>query len=298
MTTKRYTPSDLIAMKHKRQRITALTAYDYTSAQMLDRAGIQVLLVGDTVGMVVQGQDTTLPVTLEQIIYHARMVVRGAPRAMVIADMPFLTYQVNSDEAIRNAGRLMQEAGVGAIKLEGGADMAPIVRRMVKAGIPVCAHLGYTPQSTHTLGGPRVQGKALEDAQTLVEDAKALADAGAFAIVLELVPSSLAAEVSRRVKVPTIGIGAGAECDGEIQVFHDLFGLYTDFKPRHTKRYANVAEQITAAAEQYRQDVEQRVFPGREQSSDLPAEERRRLTEHLNRTCGSVDGPVAVALAR
>ncbi|MCC5859547.1 MAG: 3-methyl-2-oxobutanoate hydroxymethyltransferase [Ectothiorhodospiraceae bacterium] len=298
MTTKRYTPADLLTMKQQRQRITALTAYDYTSAQMLDRAGIQVLLVGDTVGMVVQGQDTTLPVTLDQIIYHARMVVRGAPQAMVIADLPFLTYQVNDDEAVRNAGRLMQEAGVGAVKLEGGAEIAPLVRRLVKTGIPVCGHLGYTPQSTHTLGGPRVQGRALEDAQTLVEDARALADAGAFAIVLELVPTSLAGEISRRVTVPTIGIGAGADCDGEIQVFHDLFGLYKDFKPRHTRRYANVADEITAAAARYREDVEARRFPGREQSSELAPEDRRRLIEHLNRTCGPAEGPITMALAR
>jgi 3-methyl-2-oxobutanoate hydroxymethyltransferase len=298
MKTRRLTPADLIAMKHKRQRITALTAYDYTAAQMLDRAEIPLLLVGDTVGMVMQGEDTTLPVTLEQIIYHTRMVVRGAPRALVIADMPFLTYQVSSDEAVRNAGRLMQEGGAGAVKLEGGAEMVPTVRRLVKSGIPVCGHLGYTPQSTHTLGGPRVQGRALEDAQALVEDARALADAGAFAIVLELVPTSLAAEITRRVSVPTIGIGAGPACDGEIQVFHDLFGLYTDFKPRHTRRYANVAEQITAAATQYRQDVEQRSFPGPEQSSDLPAEDRRKLADHLNRTCGPAEGRVAVAVAR
>ncbi len=298
MTTKRYTPTDLLGMKQQRQRITALTAYDYTSAQMLDRAGIQVLLVGDTVGMVVQGQDTTLPVTLDQIIYHARMVVRGAPQAMVIADLPFLTYQVNDDEAVRNAGRLMQEAGVGAVKLEGGAEIAPLVRRLVKTGIPVCGHLGYTPQSTHTLGGPRVQGRALEDAQALVEDARALADAGAFAIVLELVPTSLAGEISRRVPVPTIGIGAGAECDGEIQVFHDLFGLYKDFKPRHTRRYANVADEITAAATRYREDVEARRFPGREQSSELAPEDRRRLIEHLNRTCGPAEGTITMALAR
>jgi 3-methyl-2-oxobutanoate hydroxymethyltransferase len=265
---------------------------------VVDGAEIPLLLVGDTVGMVMQGEDTTLPVTLEQIIYHTRMVVRGAPRALVIADMPFLTYQVSSDEAVRNAGRLMQEGGAGAVKLEGGAEMVPTVRRLVKSGIPVCGHLGYTPQSTHTLGGPRVQGRALEDAQALVEDARALADAGAFAIVLELVPTSLAAEITRRVSVPTIGIGAGPACDGEIQVFHDLFGLYTDFKPRHTRRYANVAEQITAAATQYRQDVEQRSFPGPEQSSDLPAEDRRKLADHLNRTCGPAEGRVAVAVAR
>lgn len=288
MKTNRLTAVDITAMKHKRERIAALTAYDYTSAQMIDAAGIHLILVGDTLGMVVQGEETTLPVTLEHVIYHARMVARGARRALVVADMPFMTYQVSLEDALRNAGRLMKEAGVGAVKIEGGTDVAPLVERLVKVGIPVCGHLGFTPQSTHTLGGPRVQGRSVTDAVELIADAQALASAGAFAIVLELVPASLAEEITQRVRVPTIGIGSGPACDGEIQVFHDLFGLYTDFQPRHTRRYLNVAEQLTAAARQYREDVAARKFPGPEQTTDLKPEVKEELRELLRRSAGAV----------
>ncbi len=281
MKTGRLTPADLISMKQKKERIAALTAYDYTSAQILDAAGIPMLLVGDTLGMVLQGEETTIPVTLDHIIYHAAMVTRGAKRALVVADMPFLTYQICAEDALRNAGRLMQEAKVGAVKIEGGKAIAPTIRRMVDVGIPVCGHLGFTPQSTHTLGGPRIQGRTLDDAEALIADALALAEAGVFAIVLELVPTTVAAEISRLVPVPTIGIGAGPECDGEVQVFHDLFGLYTDFKPRHTKRYAHVAEHIAQAAKQYLDDVSRRVFPGPEQSSDLTPELKQQLQQRL-----------------
>lgn len=283
MKTNRLTPPDLVAMKRKRERIAALTAYDYTSAQMIDAAGVHFILVGDTLGMVVQGEDTTLPVTLEQILYHARMVTRGVQHALVVGDMPFMTYQISAEEAMRNAARLLQEAKVGAVKLEGGAWLGPTIERLVKAGIPVCGHLGFTPQSTHTLGGPRVQGRTVTDAAGLVADAQALEAAGAFAIVLELVPPSLAEEISGRIQIPTIGIGSGPACDGEIQVFHDLFGLYTDFQPRHTRRYANVAEQVVAAARQYCGDVAARAFPGPEQSaSDLKPEVKERLRELLD----------------
>ncbi|MGY4830340.1 3-methyl-2-oxobutanoate hydroxymethyltransferase [Sphaerotilaceae bacterium SBD11-9] len=269
MKTLRLTGRDIVAMKARGERVAALTAYDYTSAQMLDAAGVPLLLVGDTLGMVVQGEDTTLPVTLDQVIYHARSVARGTQRALVIGDMPFMTYQVTSDEALRNAGRLMVEGKVGAVKLEGGADVAPTVRRLVHAGIPVCGHLGFTPQSTHALGGPRVQAKEPTAAVTLLDDALALQEAGAFAVVLELVPATVADEVSRRLTIPTIGIGSGPHCDGEIQVFHDLFGLYTDFQPRHTRRYLNVAQDVAAAARRYVADVGSRSFPGPEQTSDL-----------------------------
>jgi 3-methyl-2-oxobutanoate hydroxymethyltransferase len=288
MKTSRLTTVDIAAMKHKHERIAALTAYDYTSAQMIDAAGIHLILVGDTLGMVVQGEETTLPVTLDHVIYHARMVARGARRALVVADMPFMTYQVSLEDALRNAGRLMKEAGVGAVKIEGGADVAPLVERLVKVGIPVCGHLGFTPQSTHTLGGPRVQGRTVTDAVELIADAQALASAGTFAIVLELVPASLAEEITQRVRVPTIGIGSGPACDGEIQVFHDLFGLYTDFQPRHTRRYLNVAEQLTAAARQYREDVAARKFPGPEQTADLKPDVKDELREFLRRSAGAV----------
>jgi 3-methyl-2-oxobutanoate hydroxymethyltransferase len=272
MKTDRLTARDIVAMKSEGRRIASLTAYDYTSAQMIDAAGVPVILVGDSLGVVVQGEDTTLPVTLDQVIYHARMVARGSERAMVIGDMPFMTYQISTEEALRNGARLMTEGKVGAVKIEGGVDVAPTVERMVKAGIPVCGHLGFTPQSAHTLGGPRMQAREPASAMALLADAKALEAAGAFAIVLELVPAMVAEAVSKRISIPTIGIGSGPGCDGEIQVFHDLFGLYTDFQPRHTRRYLNVADQISAAARRYLDDVNAGTFPGPEQTRDLTAE--------------------------
>lgn len=284
MTNDRVTPQRLLSMKREGQRFAALTAYDYTSAQMVSAAGITLILVGDTLGMVVQGEESTLPVTLEHVIYHAQAVTRGAQRSLVIADMPFMSYHVSVEEAMRNAGRLMREAKVGGVKIEGGADVAGTVERLVHAGIPVCGHLGYTPQSTHTLGGPKVQGKSIEAAAKLVADAEALEAAGAFAVVLELVPTSVAGEVTRRLTIPTIGIGAGPDCDGEIQVFHDLFGLYTDFKPRHSRRYLDVAAQVAAAASQYRRDVVERMFPGPAQSSDLTSEACDAFYDYLHGT--------------
>jgi len=277
MRSSRLTVRDIVAMKREGRRIAALTAYDYTSAQMIDAAGVPLILIGDTLGMVVQGNDTTLSVTLDQIIYHARLVARGSQRALLVGDMPFMTYQASADDALRNAGRLMAEGGVGAVKIEGGADMAPLIERLVRAGIPVCGHLGFTPQSVHALGGPRIQGREPTAAAALLADARALESAGAFAIVLELVPSVVAEEISRRLTIPTIGIGSGPKCDGEIQVFHDLFGLYTDFVPRHTRRYLNVAEEISAAARRYVSDVMSGAFPGPEQTSDLAPEARQKF---------------------
>lgn len=281
MKTSRLTVRDIVAMKQAGQRIASLTAYDYTSAQMIDAAGVPLILIGDTLGMVVQGQDTTLPVTIEQIIYHTNMVARGAHKALLIADMPFMTYQISTQDALRNAGRLMTEGQAGAVKIEGGAELAPLIEKMVRVGIPVCGHLGYTPQSTHALGGPRVQGRDPSDAMSLVADAQALESAGAFAIVLELVPALVAAEISRRVRIPTIGIGSGPNCDGEIQVFHDLFGLYTDFVPRHTRRYLHVAHDIVDAARRYRDDVTSGAFPGPEQTSDLAPEAKEKFRSLL-----------------
>jgi 3-methyl-2-oxobutanoate hydroxymethyltransferase len=196
---------------------------------------------------------------------------------MLIGDMPFMTYQISPEEALRNAARLMTEGKVGAVKVEGGADVAPTVERMVKAGIPVCGHLGFTPQSAHTLGGPRIQATEPAAAMALLADAKALESAGAFAVVLELVPARVADVVTRRISIPTIGIGSGPRCDGEIQVFHDLFGLYTDFQPRHTRRYLNVADQISTAARRYVEDVSTRTFPGPEQTRDLTVESAQAL---------------------
>jgi 3-methyl-2-oxobutanoate hydroxymethyltransferase len=283
MKTGQVTARDIVAMKRAGQRIAALTAYDYTSAQMVDSAGVPFILVGDSLGMVVQGEDTTLPVTLDQIIYHSKCVARGTRRALLVADMPFMTYQISPEDALRNAARLLAEGKAGAVKIEGGTDVAPTVRRIVSAGIPVCGHLGFTPQSAHTLGGARIQGREPSDAVSLVADAKALELAGAFAIVLELVPASVAREISHRISIPTIGIGSGPGCDGEIQVFHDLFGLYTDFLPRHTRRYLNVAQEISTAARQYSDDVSAARFPGAEQTCDLGAQAKekfRSLLEH------------------
>lgn len=272
---------DIVAMKRRGERIAALTAYDYTSAQMIDAAGVPFILIGDTLGMVVQGQDTTLPVTLDQIVYHSQMVARGSHRALLVADMPFMSYQVSVEDALRNSARLLTEGKVGAVKIEGGASIAPTIERLVSVGVPVCGHLGFTPQSVHAMGGPRIQGKEPSAAASLVADAKALEAAGAFAIVLELVPASVAQEISRRVSIPTIGIGAGPHCDGEIQVFHDLFGLYIDFKPKHTRRYLNVAQDVATAARQYVGDVTEGTFPGAEQTSDLGAEAKEHFRSLL-----------------
>jgi 3-methyl-2-oxobutanoate hydroxymethyltransferase len=280
-TQRPITPRDIIAMKRRKKRIAALTAYDYTSAQIVEAAGVPFILVGDTLGMVVQGHETTLSVTLDDMLYHTRAVAKGAKTSLVVGDMPFMTYQVNPEQAMLNAARLMQEGGCGAVKMEGGQEIVETVARIVQSGIPVCGHLGYTPQSTHTLGGPRMQGKNVSAAKKMIEDAQALEQAGVFAIVLELVPTSLAEAISKRVNVPTIGIGSGPLCDGEIQVFHDLFGLYADFVPRHTRQYLNLAEQIKTAAGQYAEDVAKRAFPGPEQSSDLKPEVRAKLREVL-----------------
>lgn len=282
MKISRLTARDIVAMKHNGKRIASLTAYDYTSAQMIEAAGVPLILIGDTLGMVVQGEDTTLPVTLDQIIYHTKMVARGTQRALLIADMPFMTYRTSAEDALRNAARLMTEGRAGGVKVEGGADIAPTVARLVQAGIPVCGHLGFTPQSTHALGGPRIQGREPSHAVSLIADARALEAAGAFAMVLELVPATVAREISKRVTVPTIGIGSGAQCDGEIQVFHDLFGLYTDFVPRHTRRYLQVAEQISTAARKYNDDVIAGTFPGPEQTSDLSPEAQAKFRSLLS----------------
>ncbi len=263
----RTTIHTLAQMKERGERIVMITAYDYTAAQLVDRAGIPAILVGDSLGMVVQGHNSTLPVTLDDMIYHTRAVVRGSQQALVIADMPFLTY-TTADEAIHNAGRLLQEAGAHAVKLEGGKPMVPIVRHLVERGIPVMGHLGFTPQSVHQLG-TRVQGRSTTAATQLVADAQALADAGAFGVVLELVPAPLARAITQRLPIPTIGIGAGADCDGQVQVWHDMLGLYTDFVPRHTRRYTTLADTIVAALTAYHDDVQHSLFPTEAHTSTI-----------------------------
>ena len=247
--------------KARSQPIVMLTAYDFTSARFAAHAGVDIILVGDSLGMVIQGHETTLPVTLEDMIYHTRAVVRGAPDTFVVADMPFMTYQVSPEQALSNAGRLMQEALPQAVKIEGGAYMARTVHRLVEAGIPVMGHIGLTPQSVNQLGGWRVQGRSAAEANRLVADADALAEAGAFAVVLELVPVELAAKISERIDIPTIGIGAGPYCDGQVQVWHDILGLFEDFHPKHARQYANLGVTIREALDRYCTEVRTRTFP-------------------------------------
>lgn len=241
--------------------IVMLTAYDATMARLAEQAGIDVLLVGDTLGMVVQGHDTTVPVTLDEMLYHTRLVVRGTTRAFVVGDLPFMTYNVTPEQALTNAARFLQQAGAQSVKLEGGMAMAPTIRRLVENGIPVMAHIGLTPQSVHQLGGWRVQGRTQAAAARLLADALAVQEAGAYAVVLELVPIELAALISQRLHIPTIGIGAGPGCDGQVQVMHDMLGLFEAFVPRHTQQYAKLGEATRTAISSYKAEVEQRLFP-------------------------------------
>jgi 3-methyl-2-oxobutanoate hydroxymethyltransferase len=258
---KRISTTDLIRMKQNGQKIVMLTAYDALFASLLDQAGVEVLLVGDSVATVLAGEETTLAATLDQMIYHGRIVRRGTTRALVVIDLPFLTYQVSVEEAIRNAGRVMQQTGAGAVKLEGGSAMAKTVRALVDVGIPVMGHLGFTPQSVHALGGARVQGRQEDAAERLLADARALEEAGAFSLVLELIPAPLAERVSTELRIPTIGIGAGPRCDGQVLVLHDMLGLNQGFNPKFLKRYAELGKQVTAAAEQFAAEVRQGTYP-------------------------------------
>ena len=251
-------------MKAKGQKITMVTAYDATFARMIDEAGADILLVGDSLGMVVQGLDTTLPVTVEEIAYHTRAVARGTRAAHIVADMPFLSHQVSGEEALRNAGKLLAIGGAHAVKIEGGVSAAPTIRRIVEAGIPVMGHVVLTPQSVHAMGGFRVQGKTEDAAARVLADARAVAEAGAYAVVLEGVPSDLAAEVTAALDVPTIGIGAGPDCDGQVLVCYDLLGLTPDLKPRFVKRYAELFESGKAAVAAYCDEVRQGAFPAAE----------------------------------
>ena len=266
------------AWKRDRRRFAMVTAYDYPSARLVEQAGIPLILVGDSLGSVVLGYESTVPVTIEDILYHTRSVVRATERAVIVADMPFMSYQWNADEAVRNAGRLLQEGGATAVKLEGGAHIVPLVSRMVQAGIPVMGHLGLTPQSINQFGGHRVQGKTPAAAAKLISDAHALEDAGAFAVVLETIPAELAQMVSDRLAIPTIGIGAGAGCDAQVQVFHDMLGIYDDQrKLRHAKRYAVLGETIREAMRQFAGEVESGAFPGPEHSVAMDAESLAEL---------------------
>lgn len=254
-------------LKAEGRRFAMLTAYDYASARLVEQAGVPIILVGDSLGSVVLGYDSTVPVTMEDILHHTRAVVRATTKAIIVADMPFMSYQADADDAMRNAGRLLQEGGATAVKLEGGSHIAPLVHRMVESGIPVMGHLGLTPQSVNQFGGHKVQGKTPAAAARLINDARALEEAGAFAIVLETIPAALAKMVTERISIPTIGIGAGPDCDAQVQVFHDMLGIYDDRRPlRHAKRYALLGETIRNAVQDYISEVEGGVFPTEENS--------------------------------
>lgn len=251
---------DFLEFKKQGQRLTVLTAYDYTMAKLLDEAGVDCLLVGDSLGMVVQGQDHPLGVTLEEMIYHSRLVSRGSKRSLIVTDLPFMTYQVSSEQALTNAGRLVKEGGAHAIKLEGGVRIAETISAIVRAEIPVMGHVGMTPQSIRRMGGFRVQ----RDEEGILADAKAVEQAGAFAVVLECIPANLAEKITGELRIPTIGIGAGNGCDGQVLVIHDMLGLFNDLQPKFVKRYADLGQEIGKAVEEYCQDVQTGRFPGPE----------------------------------
>jgi len=255
---------DAQRFKDEGRRFAMLTVYDFLSARILDEAGIPILLVGDSLGMVMLGHPTTLPVTMEDMLVHAKAVSRGARQALLVGDMPFMSYQVSTEQAMANAGRFIQEAGMHAVKLEGGGPVIEITRRLTEIGIPVMGHLGLTPQSVHQMGGFKVQGKTELQAGRILADAKALEQAGAFSLVLEGMPSKLAAEVTKALRIPTIGIGAGPATDGQVLVYHDMLGLTTGKAPKFVKRYANLAEEIARAATAYADDVRTGMFPGPE----------------------------------
>ncbi len=262
----RVTVSDVKEMKRKGQKVVMVTAYDWPTARLVDDVGIPLILVGDSLGMVVLGYENTVPVTMDDMVHHTKAVVRGTSRALVVADMPFGSYHGSFDSTLRNACRLVQEAGAQAVKLEGGENVAETVHRLVQAGVPVMGHVGLGPQSVLQLGGFKVQGRSPEAAKQILNDALALEEAGAFAVVLETVPVELARAITERLRVPTIGIGAGPYCDGQVQVLHDLLGLFSGFVPKHARRYADVAAVIREALTTYRREVEEGKFPAEEHS--------------------------------
>lgn len=273
----RETTLSLRQKKQRGEKISMLTAYDFPSAQAMEAVGIDMILVGDSLGMVVLGYENTLFVTVEDMLHHTRAVTRGAPNTMVVADMPFLSYHLSVEDGLRNAGRFIQETGCQAVKLEGGRERVAVVRAMVEAGIPVMGHIGLTPQAIHQLGGFRVQGKDLETAQKLLEDARLLTEAGAFSIVLECVPASLAERITREIPIPTIGIGAGAGCDGQVLVNHDLLGLFSGHVPKFVRQYANIGETMRQAFQAYKEDVAAGRFPAEEHCYTLKDDILERL---------------------
>ncbi|HET7004504.1 MAG TPA: 3-methyl-2-oxobutanoate hydroxymethyltransferase [Candidatus Binatia bacterium] len=256
----------VLKMKQRGERITCLTAYDYSFARILDAAGVEMLLVGDSLGCVVQGGANTLAVTMDEMIYHTRLVARGCKRALVIGDMPFMSYQIGADQALRNAGRFFKESGAEAIKLEGGVAVQDSIRAIVTAGMPVMGHIGLTPQSVHQFGGYKIQGREKDRREALLRDAIAVQESGAFAIVLEGIPQDLAGEITDRLTIPTIGIGAGVQCDGQVLVIHDMLGLFDDFTPKFVKRYADMKQTMLGAVKEFVGEVKERKFPAEEHS--------------------------------
>ncbi len=283
MATARVTTVTLREMKDRGERISMLTAYDYPIARLLDEAGIEVILVGDSLAMVGLGYETTLPVTMEEMLHHVRAVSRGVKRALLVADMPFGSFQASVEEGVRNAGRFLKEAGAQAVKLEGGREVADLTRRLTSVGIPVMGHLGLTPQMVHQFGGFKVQGRTAAAAERLREDALLLEEAGVFALVLEGIPWQVAEVITKELRIPTIGIGAGSSCDGQVLVTNDLLGLFDDFTPKFVKRYANLKETIAAAFTRYRQEVKAGEYPGPEHAFRLDDGEVRRWQEQLDR---------------
>ncbi len=274
----RITISKIKEMKQKGEKIAMLTAYDYSTARIVDEVGVPLILVGDSLGMVILGYESTIPVTMEEMLHHTKAVVRGSKQSMVISDMPFMTYHISVEDALRNAARFIQEAGAQAIKLEGGVTVAEKVRRIVECGIPVMGHIGLTPQSIHQLGGYKISGKTAEAAAAMLADARALEEAGAFAIVLETTPSPLATLITSKINIPTIGIGAGIGCDGQVQVINDTLGAFADFVPKHAKQYARLTDIIRGAVTEYYNEVKDGSFPTDQQSFQMDESALAELT--------------------
>ena len=277
MERKKVTIADLMAKKESGKRISMMTAYDCPTAHMVDQAGIDTILVGDSLGMVVLGYTSTVPVTMEEMIHHTKAVMRGTTWAFVIGDMPFMSYQASIEDAVRNAGRFIKEGGCDAVKLEGGSEVGPVAKAIVTAGIPVCAHIGLTPQTATQLGGFRVQGKDAESARSLIKSAKDLEAAGAFMVVMECIPDVLAGRITNELAIPTIGIGAGRDCDGQVLVYHDTVGLFDRFTPKFVKQYIKLGPMIIDALKEYKREVEEGVFPGDEHIFTMNKEEAEKV---------------------
>jgi 3-methyl-2-oxobutanoate hydroxymethyltransferase len=277
MERKKVTISDLQQKKQNSQKITMMTAYDYPTASLVDQSGIDTILVGDSLGMVVLGYESTVPVTMNEMLHHCKAVCRGATYGFVIGDMPFMSYQISTEKAVHNAGRFIKESGCDSVKLEGGSEVASVVKAIVRAGIPVCGHIGLTPQTATKLSGFKVQGKDAESARELVRSSKDLEEAGAFMIVMECIPDLLAAKITQELSIPTIGIGAGKDCDGQVLVYHDLVGLFERFTPKFVKQYVKLAPDIKAALMKYKAEVESGAFPGPEHTFEMNPEEAKQV---------------------